>query len=342
MDQQKQLYSLAKQLYKENFWNDYLKTDLIAIQLANRKEPVIISVLGQTDHNYGFLFYRNLEELACFFEATIRAKQQNFRAMPDVIQLQNCLSLEFEDRGAISEEEYRLIKDSGVPFRGKKSWPIFVDYFPGYYPSIMDESDNLLIIEVIGKLIETAKDFKKKLVLDKDKKHPSEIPIRTYQKNDTYTDGLFRLPKKIMEGTSQFKKTAPILLTSFEMKRVNSQKLGSGIWEIDIDFMSSPVVSIEGERPFFPLALLIVDSEESEIICSEFFKPGDSETIQRLLIQLILSENKKPPKIVVSTNQYCRVARYLENLLLNLEIELVPIQKLPMISAFKKGLLDYL
>ncbi|MCA9765256.1 MAG: hypothetical protein KC455_02435 [Carnobacterium sp.] len=342
MNQQKQLYLLAKKLYKEKLWNDYLKTDLIAIQLANRKEPIIISVLGQTDQNYGFLFYRNLEELACFFEAAIREKQQNSRTMPDVIHLQSGLSLEFKDRGAISEEEYRLTKDSGVSFRGKKSWPIFVDYFPGYLPSTTDESDNTLLIEVMEKLVETAKDFKKKLAIYKEKKQLSEILIRTYQENDIYTDSLFKLPKNVMKGTSQFKKMAPILLTSFEMKRVSSQKIGSSIWEIDIDFMNSPVVSIQGERPFFPLALLIVDSEESEIICSEFFKPGDSETIQRLMIQLILSENKKPPKIVVNTGQYYRVARYLENLLINLEIELVPIQKLPMLSAFKKGLLDYL
>ncbi|WP_414839430.1 DUF6930 domain-containing protein [Carnobacterium sp. TMP28] len=342
MNQQKQLYLLAKQLYKEKLWNDYLETDLIAIQLANRKEPIIVSVLGQTDPRYGFLFYRNLEELACFFEARIRAKQQNSRTIPDVTYLQSGLSLEFEDRAVVSEEEYKLIKDSGVSFRGKKSWPIFVDYFPGYYPSIIDESDNVLLIEVMEKLVETAKDFKKKLTIYKEKKQLTEILIRTYQKNDTYKDGLFRLPKNVMEGTSQLKKMAPIFLTSFEMERVSSQKIGSSIWEIDIDFMNSPVVSIEGERPFFPLALLIVDSEESEIICSEFFKPGDSETIQRLMIQLILSENKKPPKIVVNTDQYYRVARYLENLLINLEIELVPIQKLPMLSAFKKELLAYL
>lgn len=342
MDQKKQLYILAKQLYEENFWDDYLKTDLIAIQLPNHKEPVIISVLGKNQHNVGFLFHRNLEELACFFEATIKIKRQEFNSMLDVIQVQHCLSLEFEDRTAISEEEYQLIKKSGVPFRGKKTWPVFVDYFPGYHPAVIDELEESFIIEVMEKLLETAKDFREKLACYKKQKLPSEILMRTYQKDGSYTDGLFVLPTAIVKGISQLKKIAPVLLTPFEMKRVSSQKMGSSIWEMDIDFINMPVVPSDGGRAYFPVVLLIVDSEENTIICSEFFKPGDSEAIQRFLIQLILSENRRPPTIVVHTKQHYRVARSLENLLINLEIELVPIQKLPMISVFKNKLTDFL
>lgn len=342
VNQKKQLYMLAKQLYEENFWNDYSKTDLIAIQLSNRNEPVIISVLGKNQHNFGFLFHRNLEELACFFEATIKINRQEFSSMLDIIQVQHCLSLEFEDRMVISEEEYQLIKKSGVHFRGKKSWPVFIDYFPGYHPTVMDESERPLVIEIMEKLLETGKDFREKLACDKKKKRLAEILMRTYQNDGSYVDGLFILPTAVAKGISQLKKTAPVLLTHFEMKRVSSQKMGSSIWELDIDFINKPVVSSDGKRSYFPVVLLIVDSEENTMICNEFFKPGDSEMIQRFLIQLILSENRKPPKIVVHANQHYRVARYLENLLINLEIELVPIQKLPMISVLKNKMTEFL
>lgn len=342
MDQQKKLYSLAKQLYKEKFWDDYLKTNLIAIKLAHHNEPIIISVLGKTERNYGFLFHRNLKELACFFETIKKIDQQNLRSMLDTIQVQNCFSLEFEDRDMISEEEYQLIKESGVPFRGGKSWPIFVDYFPGYHPSILNELEVPWMIEIMEKLLETAKDFRGQLTFYEDKKQPTEILMRTYQKNDGYKDGLFKVPKEITKGIYPLKSADPILLTSFEMKRVSKQKRGSSIWEMDIDFMNAPVSHSDSERPYYPLILLIVDTEDNEIICSEIFEPGDSEAIQRVFIQLILSENSRPPMIVVSANQHDRIAGYLENLLLNLEIELIPIQELPMISVFKKGMQEYL
>lgn len=335
---QHRLYELAKQLYEEKFWDDYSKTDLIAIQLPDRKEPVIISVLGEKEHNYGFLVHRNLEELACFFEASIKIKQQQFTSMLDVIQVQHCLSIEYEDRKSISKEEYQFIKESGILFRGKKSWPVFVDYFPGYHPSSMDEQDIPLIIEVMEKFKETAKDFRGKKAFYGEELLPSKILSRIYQKNGNYIDGLFDLPKDSLAGISQLKKAAPILLTSFEMKRVGNQKIGPSIWELDIDFMNSPIIPENGERPYFPLVLLVVDSEDNKIICSEFFEPGDSEAIQRVLIQLILSENGKPPKIVINIHHCHRIARYLENLLLNLEIELIPIQKLPMISTLKRDI----
>lgn len=262
--------------------------------------------------------------------------------MLDIIPFQNCLSLEFENKKAISKEEHQLIEMSGVTFRGKKSYPIFVDYYPGYYPSIIDKLEIPLLIEVMEKLIETAKDFEEKLTFYKEKKTESEILIRTYQKNGEYIDGLLSLPERIVIGKPLLKETTPILLTKFEMRRVENQKFGSAIWEIDIDFVNSPIAPPDGERPYFPLVLLIVDSESNEIICSEFVKPGDSEAIQRVFMQLVLSGNKKPPKIVVDINQYNLVARYLKELLVCLEIELVPIRKLPMISVFKKNMLEYL
>lgn len=342
VNQKKQLYILAKQLYEENFWDDYSKTDLIAIQLPTRKEPVVVSVLGKNQHNFGFLFHRNLEELACFFEATIKINQQEFSSMLDVIQVQHCLSLEFEDRMIISEEEYQLIKKSGVSFSGKKSWPVFIDYFPGYHPTIMEESERPLVIEIMEKLLETGKDFRENLSCEKKNKNSAEILMRTYQNDGSYVDGLFILPTTVLKGVSQLKKTAPVLLTSFEMKRVSGQKMGSSIWELDIDFINKPVVSSNGKRSYFPIVLLIVDSEENTIICNEFFKPGDSEAIQRFLIQLILSKSRRPPTIVVHKKQHYRVARYLESLLINLEIELVPIQKLPMISALKNEMIEFL
>lgn len=342
MNQKKQLYILAKQLYEEHIWDDYLKTDLIAIQLPNRKEPVFISILGKNEPNIGFLFYRNLEELACFFEAIKKIKLQNSYSMLDIINVQHCVSLEFEDRDAISEKGFQLIKESGVSFKGEKSWPIFVDYFPGYHPTIMNELDGPLIVEIMEKLLETAKDFRGNLAYYEKIKQLSEILIRTYQEDGSYTDGLFSLPKYILNGISQLKKTAPLLLTAFEMKRVSSQKIRSSIWEMDIDFLNTPVVPSDGQRAYYPLVLLIVDSEENTIICSEFFKPNDSEAIQRFFIQLILSENGKPSTIVVQASQHYRIARYLENLLINLEIELTPIQKLPMISVFKKKMLEFL
>ncbi len=141
MEQEKQLFSLAKKLYEEKFWNDYWDTNLIAIQLENQKEPIMISILGKSEQHYGFLFYRNSEELTYFFDMVEQSNLREHRTPMEMLQLQKCLALEYENRLDLDKEAYQRIKSSGIPFRGKKNWPVFVDYCPGYYPSPIEKAD---------------------------------------------------------------------------------------------------------------------------------------------------------------------------------------------------------
>lgn len=342
MEQEKQLFSLAKKLYEERFWNDYWDTDLIAIQLENQKEPIVISILGKSEQNYGFLFYRNSKELSYFFDRMKRADLQEFRTPMEMLQSQKCLALEYENRLDLDKEAYQRIKSSGIPFRGKKAWPVFIDYRPGYYPYPIEKADERMMIDVMEKLLETAKAFRKKLTFYETERRNHEILLRTYHKDGSHEDGVLNLSELIEDSVAHVEEEAPVLVTKFEMKRVASQKFGSSIWELDIDFVETPIRPPEGGRPYFPNILLVVNSETGQIICSEFIKPGDTESIQRLLIQLILSENGRPATVVIDAHRHSQIAHDLENLFIQLDVELIPIQKLPLISVIKEDMMEYL
>ncbi|MGX7394338.1 DUF7309 domain-containing protein [Carnobacterium mobile] len=341
MEQEKQLFSLAKKLYEEKFWNDYWDTDLIAIQLENQKEPIMISILGKSEQNYGFLFYRNSKELSYFFDIVEQSNWRNQRTPGEILQLQKCLALEYENRLDLDKKAYQRIKSSGISFRGKKAWPIFMDYCPGYYPYPAEKADERMLIDVMEKLLDTAKDFRKKLAFYETERMSQEILLRTYHKDGSYEDGVLNLAKYIADGAAHVEE-APVLVTKFEMKRVASQKFGTSIWELDVGFIETPIIPSEGGRPYFPTLLLVVNSETGQIICSEFIKPGDTESLQRLLIQLILSENGRPATIVVDACRYAHIACDLGKLFSQLDIELTPIQKLPLISVIKEDMLEYL
>ncbi|EDP67638.1 hypothetical protein CAT7_04344 [Carnobacterium sp. AT7] len=339
MNNQLQLYLLVKQLYQANFWKDYWDNDIIGIQLPNRKDPVFISVLGKAEQNFGFLIYRDLEELSYYFEMSTRAE---YDSAMEMLQVQKCISINFEDRQEIPKEEYEKIKASGVTFRGKKAWPVFTDYKPGYYPVTLNESDVSFLIAVFEKLIETANAFRTSLDFYEKEQESYEILMRTYKTDGSYRDGLYAVPEVILKGISVSKiEYAAIKITDFEMKRVNNQKMKHTVWELDIDFVGVPVVPPNGGRPIFPSLLIVADSENGEVICSEFINPKDAEKIQRIIIQLILAQNGRPPKIVVQTNRYVKIASYLENVLTALDIELIPIQQLPLLSVVKEDMLEY-
>lgn len=342
MNTQMQLYSLVKKLYQANLWEDYWDNDIIGIQLPDRKDPVFISILGKAEQNFGILIYRNLEELSYFFETSKRAEDREFSSVMELLQTRKCISLDFEDRQEIPKEEYEKIKASGITFRGKKAWPVFTDYKPGYYPYMIDESDVPFLIAIFEKLVETANDFRNSLQLYEKEQSTYKMLMRTYKKDGLYEDSFYTVPEVVLEGLLDNEiDHAPIKLTEFEMRRANNQKMKNTIWELDIDFIGVPVVPADGGRPIFPCLLIVADTKDGEIICSEFIKLRDIEKIQRIVIQLILAQNGRPPKIVIDADRHLKIAVYLEKLLTALDIELVPIQKLPLLSVAKQDMLEY-
>lgn len=342
LDNQMQLYLLVKKLYQAGFWEDYWENDIIGIQLSNYKEPVFISILGKGEQNFGFLIYRNLEELSYFFETSKRAELHEFSSVMEMLPTQKYISLHFEDRQKIPKDEYEKIKASGVTFRGKKAWPVFTDYKPGYYPFTIDESDVPFLIAVFEKLFETAQDLRASLQTYEKKQEKHEILMRTYNKSGSFKDGFYSIPEAILTGVidNEINYSAN-KLTEFEMKRARNQKMEHTVWELDIDFVGVPVVPPSGGRPIFPCLLLVADTQKGEIICSDFIKPQDSEKIQRIILQLIVAQNGRPPKIVVDIDRHLKIAAYLEMMLIALDIELIPIQKLPLLSVAKEDMLEY-
>jgi hypothetical protein len=59
----------------------------------------------------------------------------------DVPAALDCLMGEFEDRSALKKEDLANIKALGLKFRGRKAYPVFRSYLPGYYPWFLTEEE---------------------------------------------------------------------------------------------------------------------------------------------------------------------------------------------------------
>jgi aryl-alcohol dehydrogenase-like predicted oxidoreductase len=65
------------------------------------------------------------------------------------------------------------------------------------------------------------------------------------------------------------------------------------------------------------------------------------EKIQRLFIKVLLANDVKPPTVVVNVSRYHRISGILKELLKKLDIELIPVYKLPMISAVQNDMIEF-
>ena len=54
-----------------------------------------------------------------------------------------------------------LIKKLGLKFRGRKQWPVFRSYMPGYFPWFLTKEDALFLTTAIEQSIDVALRFKK-------------------------------------------------------------------------------------------------------------------------------------------------------------------------------------
>ncbi|MBM6615466.1 hypothetical protein JTF06_11245 [Desemzia sp. RIT804] len=342
MKEETKLFQLAKNLYQAAFWEDYWETDILALQFPHRAEPVFISILGKSDGNYGFLFYRNLEELSYYFEMEKQSQIRDLETSLDFLLLQKGISLMYEDRQDLEKEDYDRIKSSSITFRGKKSWPVFIDYKPGFYPDDIELNEVPFVIETMEKLLEIGHDFRSKLDIHDTEENKESVFLRTYKENGEFEDDVFVIPQAVLQGvTDQEYKKQEIKITDFEMRRANHLKIGSSIWELELNYVALPIQNEEAERPRFSVMLMVVDAKSTEIVLGELIGFDEIEQIQRLFLQALVSSNVKPPTVVVNIGRYQHISGILGDMLDILGIELTPVYKLPLISVIQKDMLDF-
>src|SRR5699024_7013430 len=113
------------------------------------KEWIYCSVLGGGGEVFGLAVYIGDEGYTALM-GSLSDMPPNF----DFIVSQRSLLLSFEDREDLEKDDYRLVKSYDIPFRGRKSWPSFTSYKPGFYPWLMDDEEARLMLLGIERTME--------------------------------------------------------------------------------------------------------------------------------------------------------------------------------------------
>ena len=113
-------------------------------------------IMGQAGEHYALAVYLGDEGLKGYLQiATGVIDQENM----DALHAQKCLMVSFQDKSYLMEEDRLIIKQLGLKFRDKNSWPLFRDYTPGFMPWLLDESQVRLLITATEQAIEVALHF---------------------------------------------------------------------------------------------------------------------------------------------------------------------------------------
>ena len=243
------LYRAAIDYWQIQPWHWVDDTDLFGVKNPEVGEIGYCCVVGALGEFLGLLVYLGAEGLESYLKI-----QKSESPEEDVLSTAKCLVASFEDRKFLQKADHEVIKRLGLKFRGAKSWPLFRSYEPGCYPWYLNQPQVFFLTHAL--------------------RQAADVSLRMKINGDLLTNTgkvqyLVRVPERSgpdLHWKDEWLSPAPLergkdevpIPDEIRLQRIKRRGLRpAGIWEVD--FFQFPVPIQEGDRPFFPLCLLIVD-----------------------------------------------------------------------------------
>lgn len=265
-DEWKDLYRSAT-LFKElACWEWMNDEDLFGVKDPESEEIGYCVVLGAYEETFGLVVYLGSKGLLGYFQIL---EGELSPTDPQSIHTQHCLWVSFEDRMTLQKEDQKLIKELGLTFRGRKEWPLFRQYTPGYHPWFLYSREARFLTHSLEQARDVALRYREDpgLLFGEDEESILvRVPKREGDK--LYWDDEWLTPSMDLEV-----EIAHTPLDELKMHRVKSKALQSdALWVADVFYSPSGVQEEKGERPYYPPVFLLIDGSSGFILNCELFE----------------------------------------------------------------------
>ncbi|MEA1975272.1 MAG: hypothetical protein U9N10_06895, partial [Bacillota bacterium] len=321
------LYEEANVFLKEKPWEYLESADLFVLKFEDVDKIFTCSVMRELGDATGLIVYDDVDGLDGYFRILSNELDYDEEIKDFLIGM----SMSFQNRKDIDEISYMRIMDSGVKFRGKKQWPEFIVYEPGFLPEpffIENLEIFVRILKVVNKFVLYLKDDKvEKGLLEAGKCYLLNVDKDGKYKSEKY---------EIEEIFNTFHKDVDIRISYNEMdiRRIKKNcKKSASVWEMD-SFYSAHY--IEEEIEYYPVFFIIVDRESGMIVGQHVLRPLEEDVeIQQYLINLFINHKSYPRKVILKSE---KTWFYIEGLFKSLEIEIEFERELRFMPDIKKEL----
>lgn len=266
-EQWRKLYETAALIKELSPWKWMTETDVFGVQDPNTEEIGFVSVMGLLGEHYGVSLYPNPQALYDFWALEEAGPEINPDALLEIPQLQ----ASFEDRGELDNRDRKVIKELGFKFQGRKEWPMFRSYRPGFFPWFLEAEEARSLAQALDQLLEVAPRFKEDRSLLVPEAEGSYLVRVAPQEGGTsvWEDTVMEVPPP--EPVTIQIEMDPEVLESFESMPQSGHEL-----EMDLFMFPTPIQEEKEDRPVFPYMLLTVDAGSSMVVGTELLEPAPS------------------------------------------------------------------
>ncbi len=327
------LFEAAIAFKKLKCWEWMHEGDVFGVQSPETGEVGYCCVMGQLGEVLALNVYLGPQGFASYRQLQAIAEQESVGHERDpyaLLNTQRCVMASFEDRTELHENDLRLIKSLGLKFRGKKEWPLFQSYQPGYLPWFVTRAEGHILTVALQQAIHVAEKCRvNPQMLDSSDNGEGKILVRRYE-NKKWIEEWQDLP------TYEIPAITPVIneLQLAQLKKANFPR--RGLWSADCIMLPMPIR--DGTRPYFPNGFPVITSE-GQLVGMELFH---SEELQSKLPQAFLQllENRQcfPQSLRVGSEQAFVL---LEPITQTLQIPLQRAQSIPELVLFIQSMDEY-
>src|SRR5829696_5721591 len=234
----RRLYESAVRIKEMSPWEWMTETDVFGVRSPETGELGFVSVMGLLGEHYAVSLYLGSEGIHGFLDLQ---EMGPFADPGDLIQVPQ-IQASFEDRVELDKRDREVIKELGLKFRGRNAWPMFRSYRPSLFPWFLEAGEVRFLSCALEQLEDVAPRFREDASMGVP---PLDAPPIEIEMEVPKIEALGRLPR--------------------------------GEVRLEVDFFMFPApVQDEGDRPYFPHMLLVVDAGSGMVLGSDLLAPHPS------------------------------------------------------------------
>lgn len=269
-------------------WERMDETEIFTLEPFPGGEIYFVSVMGAVGEHSAIAFYPGRESFSKF-----RLAQQGELSPQDLMEtmlLNGHLQAGFEPRVGLQPSEKAMLKKAGRSYR--KIWPVFRSHRPARMPWPVDQDE----AEVLLPLMKAAVEVIDRLATGETLTAPYDAEEFFLRRADG-TDGVCR--------PSELPLPRHRLQAALDKNALDGLPRAPRVVEMDLSIMLTPIGDVpRGEAPYFPLILLMAESDSGRVSGMEIIstKDGIDAALVRLpeaIIHVIRQSGGVPSRVAV-------------------------------------------
>ncbi len=271
-------------------WEWLYDSDIFGVQDPATGNIGYCCALGNLGEHMALNVYMGAEGLTSYYEMLEFGEDDPMMAG----LRQNCLSVSFEDREVLSDQDRKLIKDLGLKYRGAGQWVMAREYSPGWLPWYISEEQAVFLTHALQQAVVVAiraEEDPDMLQFDEEQvlvRVPRQTP-----KGLQWEDQIMDLP------ACTYEPAIPVSDAIVERGRQLPQTRNTLM--LILSFGPQPVKDDQEDgRPFFPTMAMLLDKKSRAILSFEMFAPNDMEKLPHWFVYILEQRKERPAKIIIS------------------------------------------